>query len=120
MTKDVHDILQEGIHGPKEINPEERNKFLGTLRERIIAVLTQSQVKESGTNNQIENLLEQNPNVKMLLNGDIDYSYLSDYIKLANQNNIPFTISSDQQHPTDIGLVLAYDYAVDKENINIQ
>jgi uncharacterized protein YueI len=56
----------------------------------------------------------------MLLNGDIDYSYLSDYIKLANQNNIPFTISSDQQHPTDIGLVLAYDYAVDKENINIQ
>lgn len=119
MTKDIQDILQEGIHGPKEINPEERKKFLGTLRERILAVLTKSQVKESGTNSQIEELLKQNPKVKMLLNGDIDYSYLRNYIKLANSNHIPFTISSDQEHPTDIGLVLAYDYAIDKENIYI-
>lgn len=112
--------MQEGIHGPKEINPEERKKFLGTLRERILAVLTKSQVRASGTNSQIQDLLKQNPKVKMILNGDIDYSYLRKYIKLANDNHIPFTISNDQEHPTDIGLVLAYDYAVDIENIYIQ
>lgn len=120
LAKDIENILQEGIHGPKEINPEERKKFLGTLRERILAVLTKPQVRASGINGQIEELMIQNPKVKMILNGDIDYSYLRKYIKLANTHHIPFTISNDQEHPTDIGLVLAYDYAIDKENIYIQ
>lgn len=119
MGKDIHDILQEGIHGPKEINPQERNQFLGTLRERILAVLTLSQVKKGEAIGRIEELLKQHPKVKVLLNGDIDYSYLSKYIKLANKNNNPFTISSNQEHPTDIGLVLTYDYAIDQENIYI-
>lgn len=118
MTKDVHDILQEGIHGPKDIKPEERNKYLGTLRERIVAVLTKTQVRQSYTN-QIEDLLKLHPDVKMILNGDMNYSYLSKYIKLANTYKIPFTISNNQEHSTDIGLVLAYNYAIDKENISI-
>lgn len=120
MAKDIENILQEGIYGPKEINPEERKKFLGTLRERILAVLTKPQVRESGINSKIQDLIKQNPKVKMILNGDIDYSHLRKYIKLANKHHITFTISNDQEHPTDIGLVLAFDYAVDKENIYIQ
>lgn len=119
MGKDVHDILQEGIHGPKEINPEERNKFLGTFRERIVGVLTLSQVMKGVANGHVVELLKKHPNVKMILNGDLDYSYLSKYIKLANNSSIPFTISSNQEHPTDIGLVLAYDHPIDQENIYI-
>ncbi|WP_316252510.1 DUF1694 domain-containing protein [Bacillus aquiflavi] len=42
----VDDYLQKGIYGQKEIKPDERRKFLGTLRERVIVALKQSQVRE--------------------------------------------------------------------------
>lgn len=120
MSKDVNEILQEGIHGPKEINPDERRKFLGTIRERILAVLTQSQVRETGTYKEIEELMTKHPKVKMILNGELDYRFLSDYIKLANQYKLNYTITSNLEHPTDIGLILAYDYAIDQDDIYIE
>ncbi len=43
---DVDEYLQQGIYGVKEINQRRRKKYLGTLRERVIAVLYQSQVLE--------------------------------------------------------------------------
>ncbi|WP_017754576.1 YueI family protein [Calidifontibacillus oryziterrae] len=119
MSKDVNDILQEGIYGVKEINPAERRKFLGTLRERVLAVLSTTQVKESGTYKEIEELMAEHPKVKLILNGELSYHHLSDYIKLANKHNLSFTISSNLEHETDIGLVLAYDYAIDQEDIYI-
>ena len=36
----LEEYLEQGIHGKKEINPEERRKFLGTIRERIVIALT--------------------------------------------------------------------------------
>ena len=44
VKNEVDEYLQQGIYGIKEIKPEERKKYLGTLRERVIAVLYQSQV----------------------------------------------------------------------------
>lgn len=38
--------LQQGIYGTPETKPEERNKFLGTLRERIELALTNGQVRQ--------------------------------------------------------------------------
>lgn len=119
MAKDINDILQEGIHGPKEINPVERRKFLGTLRERIVAVLTKAQVQEPGTYKEIEDLMKSHPKAKLLLNGALDYKYLSDYIKLSTKHKTKYTITNDMEQPTHIGLVLAYDYAIDQENIYI-
>ena len=46
VKNEVDEYLQQGIYGIKEIKPEERKKYLGTLRERVIAVLYQSQVLE--------------------------------------------------------------------------
>ncbi len=43
---DVEDYLTQGIHGAKETNPDERRKFLGTLRERVEIALIQGQVME--------------------------------------------------------------------------
>ncbi len=120
MTKpNVEDYLQQGIYGQKEINPDERRKFLGTLRERIVIALTQGQVMQEGIFQEVEDALKVNQGAKLLLNGNIDYSYLSKYTKLSNQYNVEYTIVTNKEHNTDIGLVLAYDHAVDKEEIYI-
>ncbi|WP_456279307.1 YueI family protein [Bacillus sp. AK128] len=115
----IDDYLNQGIYGTKEIKPEERNQFLGTLRERVVAVLTQQQVREPGTYIELEELLKLHPKATLYLNGNITYTYLSDYIKLANKHDNGFKLVTNKKVNSELGLVLAYDYAVDQENIYI-
>ena len=118
--KTVEDILEQGIYGPKEINPEERRKFLGTLRERIVLALFSAQVRGEYVQPEIVDEMKRHSGARLYLNGTIDYTYLSKYIKAANQYGIPYKMVTNQGRNTDIGLVLAYDHAIDKENIYIE
>lgn len=121
MTKpNVDEILQQGIHGPKEINPEERRRYLGTLRERIVFALTQNQVQEKGIYLEIESGLKDNPGAHLYLNGNISYSILSKYVKLAAKYKRQHKIVTNKEYDSEIGLVLAYDHAIDKEEIYVQ
>ncbi|HEY4553485.1 MAG TPA: YueI family protein [Bacillaceae bacterium] len=119
-SSNVDEYLQKGIYGPKEIKPDERKKYLGTLRERIVAVLTKSQVMEPGVYPEIIQLMKEHPKAQLLLNGELDYAHLTDYIHAARSNQLSFSIVSNKENRTDIGLVLAYDHAIDKEDIHIQ
>jgi uncharacterized protein YueI len=116
----LDDYINKGVYGEKEIKKEEKIRFLGTFRERIIAVLTNAQVRESGVYKEIEELMKKHKDAKLLLNGEINYNDLSKYIKMANKHHIPFSIYDHQEYTTDIGLVLAFDYAIDKKDIFIK
>lgn len=115
----VEEVLQQGIHGPLETKPDERRKFLGTLRERIILALKKSQVAEASIYPQVEREMRQNPEANLFLNGNMDYSALSKYVKLAAKYKIEHTIVTNKDHDTDVGLLLALDHAIDKEEIYI-
>ncbi|MFP7299615.1 YueI family protein [Neobacillus niacini] len=115
----VEEVLQQGIHGPLETKPDERRKYLGTLRERIILVLKKSQVAEAEIYPQVEKEMKKNPQVNLLLNGNMDYSVLSKYVKLAAKHKVEHKIVTNKEHDTDVGLLLAMDDAVDKEDIYI-
>ncbi|UQD50916.1 DUF1694 domain-containing protein [Bacillus methanolicus] len=117
--QNVNDYILQGIHGKKETKPDERRKFLGILRERIVAALTQHQVRENGVYKEMETLMKENPNAHLYLNGNMNYSYLSKYMKVAKKYKIESTIVTNKVHDTEIGLVLAYDFAIDKEEIYI-
>jgi uncharacterized protein YueI len=118
MSKDVEDYLQEGMLGVLENKPDERRKYLGTLRERVVVALTQGQVRESGIYKEsLQSLMKEHLNTKLILNGNMDYSSLSEYIKLADQYNIPYTMTVNSDYNSEFGLLLAYDYAIDKEEI---
>ncbi|MCQ6280516.1 YueI family protein [Bacillus sp. EB600] len=116
----VDDALKEGMYGPKEIKPEERRQFLGTLRERIVVVLKNGQVTEQKVYPQIEQNIKEHPTAHLFLNGNIDYEQLSKYVKLANKYHIEHTIVTNKEHNTEIGLVLAMDHAIDKEEIYVE
>ncbi|MFS0862902.1 YueI family protein [Fredinandcohnia sp. 179-A 10B2 NHS] len=115
----VDDILQQGIHGAKEIKPEERKKFLGTLRERVIIALMASQVRESKVYPEIEDACKANLEAHMYLNGNMNYKFLSKYVKMANKYNIKYTLVTNKEYNSELGLVLAHEYAVDKEEIYV-
>jgi uncharacterized protein YueI len=116
----MDDYIQQGIHGIREIKPDERRKFLGTLRERVVVALTKQQVREPGTYKEIEDLMKKNKDATLFLNGTMDYSEISDYIKIANKIGSKFIISTNKEANTDLGLVLANDHAINKEDIYIK
>ena len=113
----VDEVLQQGIHGPLETKPDERRKYLGTLRERIIVALKLSQVREGKVYPQVEEAMAAYPHAHVYLNGNIEYEELSKYVKLAVKHKLEHTIVTNKEHDTEIGLVLAMDYAIDKEEI---
>ena len=115
----LDDYMQKGMYGAKETKPEERRKFLGTLRERVVIALSQSQVIDSALYKEIPDAMKKNAGAKLYLNGHLDYSYLSKYIKEANQANMEYTIVTNKDADSEIGLLIAYDYAINKEDIYV-
>ncbi|WP_174733583.1 YueI family protein [Mesobacillus harenae] len=113
----VDEYLQQGMYGAKQTKPDERRKFLSTLRERVVIALTQSEVRTKGIPNQVDNLMKENREAHLFLNGNMDYSYLSKYVKLAKKLSISYTLVTNQEHDSELGMVLAYDHAIDKEDI---
>lgn len=120
LSEHLDDYIQRGVYGVRETKPDERRKFLGTLRERVIVVLTKQQVREKGTYKEVEEQMRRYKNATLFLNGTMNYSYLSDYIKLANQQGIKFLVSTNKEYNTDLGLVLAHHDAINKEDIYIE
>lgn len=116
---DIDDYLQQGIHGQKEIKPDERRRFLGTLRERVVIALTQAQVRKEGTYKEVEDELRLNPKAHLYLNGNMSYEYLSKYTKLSSKYKVEYTLVTNKEYNSELGLVLAHDYAIDKEEIYI-
>ncbi|MBV7506235.1 YueI family protein [Bacillus sp. sid0103] len=115
----VDEVLQQGIYGPLETKPDERRKFLGTIRERIVVALTKSQVAETNVYPQVEQHMKEKPQSHLFLNGNMDYGNLSKYVKLATKYKIEHTLVTNKEHDSEIGLVLAMDHAIDKEDIYI-
>lgn len=115
----VEDYLIKGIYGEKQIKIEERNVFLGTIRERVEIALTTSQVMANSIYPQIEANFS-NKSLTLLLNGTLPYTAISKYIKLAKKTNLPFSLVNNLPTPTPIGLVLTHKNAVEKDEIFIK
>jgi len=115
--KSVEDYLTEGIYGTRLPKQKERDYFLGTLRERIVIALTIGQVMTDKGLQVLEEHMKQNKDAKLLFNGNIASRFLTAEKDLANKHHIPYTVITNKEVETDIGAVLTYDHAIDKENI---
>lgn len=116
----VEQYLQQGIYGIKEVKSVERKKYLGTLRERVIAVLYQSQVSEKEVYPEIIHLIRKYPKACLFLNGHMTDSYLSKYMKLASLYKIRYKMVFNKDYNSEFGLVLAAESAINEENIYIE
>ena len=115
--KSVEDYLTDGIYGTRLPKQKERDYFLGTLRERIVIALTIGQVMTDKGLQKLEENMQQNKEAKLLFNGKIASRFLKEEKDLANKHQISYTVVTNEEVETDIGAVLAYDHAIDKENI---
>lgn len=108
-----------GIYGVPELRRDEKIRYLGEFRERIVLAMTQAQVRRKEIPRQVEQALEAYPDLTIVLNGEMEYEAISKYIRLANARNVPYRKMYDHEHNTDIGLVLASPVAVDLPSIEL-
>lgn len=121
MSSDnVQDYLNKGMYGANQTNPEERRKYLGSLRERIYLSMTIEQVISKSYLSTLKKEIIAHPNHTLLLNGTIDMENLETYIQLSNQLHCPFRMVSDENaKKTSIGLVYVAKEAVNVEVIDV-
>lgn len=119
-NKNVEDYLTEGIYGAKQTKKSERKQFLGTIRERIVIALTKGQVMTDKGIRKLGEAMKANNDTKLLINGHVSSKFLKEEKALADKYNIPYTVVTNKDSDTDIGAVLTYDYAIDKENIFVE
>ena len=118
--KNVDDYLTDGMYGVRLPKEEERIHFLGTLRERIVIALTIGQVMTDSGIKKLEEAMKSNPKARLIINGHVSYRFLKEEKALASKYNIPHTTITTEVNETDIGTVLTYDYAIDREEIFIK
>lgn len=119
-NKNVNDFLTDGIYGTRLPKQEERNKYLGTLRERIVLALTIGQTMSDKGVKALREEMRKHPDASLIFNGNIADKFLNEEKKLAKKYHIPYTIITNRETETSIGAVLKYDYAIDKEEIFIK
>lgn len=118
--KNVDDYLTDGIYGTRLPKDAERKHYLGTLRERIVIVLTKGQVMTDNSLQQLEVAMNTYPDATLLINGDIAYRFSKKEKTLADKYHIPYTVLTNEKTDTDIGAVLTLDYAINKDDIFIE
>ncbi|SDN41744.1 YueI family protein [Alkalicoccus daliensis] len=111
----LEQIIQEGIYGKPEIRPEEKHLFLGTYAERVRLALTNGQVYKKGMYEEALQLMSRHNDMRMLINGNLPYTSYNNYVKAANEKNVPFTVHNDFQ-ATPLGIVFTTDYAIHQED----
>lgn len=111
--------ILRGIHGTPELKREEKNKYLGEFRERVIKALTIDQVHEQGTYPEILEAIRHPKANKLVISRKVDLDYARDYIQLARDEGLSFKTVASPSFKGDVGLVVVSDEAVDIENIGI-
>src|SRR5690625_1725083 len=77
-------------------------------------------MKNNGISKLEEAMKKHHENTHLLINGSISHRFLTEEKALANKYKIPYTIIYNEGVETDIGAVLTYSYAINKENIFIE
>lgn len=116
---ELEKVLQIGLHGVPEIKKEEKKKYLGCFRERVLKVLTKKQIVEPGTYKEILEAIKDPRAQRLIITNDVKISEAMEYINMAKNQNVEFTMVDGDNFTGDIGLVVVSDKAVDEENIYI-
>ena len=112
--------VEQGLYGKPEIKKEEKNRFLGEFKERVICFLTRQQIEESGVYPQVLNAIQDSKAKKLILDREIDENRARDYIDLARENKLDFKRVDSPDFKGEVGLVVVSDKAVDVKKRKIK
>jgi uncharacterized protein YueI len=105
--------------GAPQLSEEEREKFLGHPRERIVKAFTRSQARSEENRDEIEAALLDPRASAVYISGDIGTELALAWQEAALGMGVPARITDSPKYKGDIGLVVASDEALDLDDIYI-
>lgn len=120
VNKDaLEQALAVGMHGAPVIKRDEKIRYLGEFRERVLRLLTKKQVAGSAVYPEILASLKDSRAAKMIISGKVNYRSAEKYRDLAEQVGKMCTVINDPAMIGDTGLVVVSSDAVDIDDISI-
>ena len=117
--KKLDDYITEGIYGPKEIKQDEKRKYLGTYRERVLLAIYKAEVYQKKGIPEIKTIKNKHPDAVMLLNDRMNIHTLKPYRQLATDSNFTYRYIRNETVDSEYGVIIALDHAIEIENIHL-
>lgn len=111
--------ISAAFQGGLELKKEERNLYLGQLRERVLQALTLEQVEEKLVYPEIRQFLADEKANKLIIDGKASIPAKERYHSEAKKYAVSFLSLSSPDFQGPIGLVIVSDEAVDRPKINV-
>ncbi|RVU71282.1 MULTISPECIES: YueI family protein [Lactobacillus] len=124
MTEDLSKRVQQAAQGiTPQTKPDERRRFLGSLRERVLVRMDNTEVKDPTLTNLFLQHINDYQNYSILINGNLnDNSFLGKVEGLCSKKNIPFTLVNNETAktgPNDTAILVVAKTAINKMRIEI-
>ncbi|MGF7185206.1 uncharacterized protein YueI [Desulfitispora alkaliphila] len=104
---DIDRALFTGIHGPVEIKKEERRRYLGELKERVVCSLTSSQMAKPTLDKGFVEATDRDDISHIVLSGKIAFQdWVNKYRQRANEKDLPVRTVNDPELRGDVRLIV--------------
>lgn len=123
MTEDISDRLKQASNGPLQTRPDERRRYLGSLRERVFVRLSNQDFANPDLVKVFLDHFDDYQDLTILINGKITENNAVNQIEAkASKTNIPFTLVSDNSAKTgleDTAVLVVAKEALNRNRIEI-
>lgn len=115
---ELEKTVEYAIGGIPQLKPDEKRKWLGEFRERVILGLTMDQAYKSEAKDYIKNALNDSMAEIIIVNQKIPMDIVSKYMKLAKDTDKEFkTVMTNNEDA--MGIVVVSRKAVERENVEV-
>ncbi|MGX4687097.1 DUF1694 domain-containing protein [Vagococcus sp. JNUCC 83] len=122
MGKDIQDYLDKGLYGSPQLKPDEQKKYLGTFRERVVFILSLSDLTASQYEEFAKKQFNDYPDGTLLVNALVKPAIQKELIHLTQTSNILLKLVDTENTtltPNTIVVVYSLNHAINKEDIEL-
>lgn len=124
MTEDLSKRVEQAAQGiTPQTKPDERRRFLGSLRERVLVRMNNSEVKDPKLTALFLEHIDDYQGYTVLINGNIDdKAFIGKIEGLCSQKGIKFTLVNNEtakMGPEDTAVLVVSNTAINKMRIEI-
>lgn len=124
MTEDLNKRVEQAAQGiTPQTKPDERRRYLGSLRERVYVRMDNTEVKNSKLTNLFLEHINDFKGYTILINGNIsDDGFLGEVEAKCSKKNIPFTLVNNETAktgPEDTAVLVVAKDAINRQRIEI-
>lgn len=124
MSDDLSKRVEQAAQGiTPQTKPDERRRYLGSLRERVYVRMNNTEVKDPELTILFLKHIDDFKGYTILINGDItDDGFLGEVVAACNKKNIPFTLVNNETAktgPEDSAVLVVSKNAINRQRIEI-